>query len=69
LFRWDYDYGEYGDAPSEYGYDLAALDGRFHTREESDDWTIGSSSSISSGSLSPTEESQSGWEEQRNNAL
>jgi len=52
-YRWDYDFIEIGDAPSEYGYGLAALD---VSHPESDEWTIGSSSSISSGSMSPTEE-------------
>ena len=54
-FRWDYDYVEVGDTPTEYGYGRACLDG---LEADADEWTVGSSSSISSGSLSPTEESQ-----------
>ena len=58
-FRWDYDYIETGDAPvAEYGYGLAGLDG---SHPDSDEWTVGSSSSISSGSLSPTDEEQHVW--------
>lgn len=61
FFRWDYDYVEYGDAPSrEYEYGLTVLDTDF--RNSSDEWTVGSSSSISSGSRSPVDESQSSWE-------
>lgn len=52
-FRWDYDYVEVGEASSEYGYGLAGLEG---TSPDSDEWTIGSSSSVSSGSMSPTDE-------------
>jgi len=58
-FRWDYDYVEVGDLPTEYGYGIAGLDGMGH---EGDEWTIGSSSSVSSGSLSPVDESQHLWE-------
>lgn len=64
MFRWDYDYFEVGDVPSEHGY--AVMDDRFIP--ESDEWTIGSSSSVSSGSMSPTEDHQPGWEEQRTTA-
>ncbi|KAL9624983.1 MAG: hypothetical protein Q9160_000712 [Pyrenula sp. 1 TL-2023] len=66
FLRWDYDFVERGDAPSEYGYDLAGLDGAFHP--DSDEWTVGSSSSISSGSMSPTEESQMAWGDERSYA-
>ena len=55
-FRWDYDFIEVGDAPSEYG--LVALEG---SHPDSDEWTIGSSSSVSSGSLSPTDETLPVW--------
>jgi inositol phosphorylceramide synthase catalytic subunit len=55
-FRWDYDYVEVGDSPAEYGYGLAGLDG---PGPDADEWTVGSSSSISSGSISPTDEMQS----------
>lgn len=57
-FRWDYDYVEIGDSPAEYGYGLAGLDG---LQVDPDEWTVGSSSSISSGSLTPTDEAQSPW--------
>jgi membrane-associated phospholipid phosphatase len=57
-YRWDYDYIEVGESHSDYGYDLAGLDG---PGPDSDEWTIGSSSSVSSGSLSPVEENQSVW--------
>lgn len=57
--RWDYDYIEIGSAemnmPGSYDYDIA--DG---LQMDSDEWTVGSSSSISSGSLSPVDE-QSAW--------
>lgn len=59
-FRWDYDYVEVGHSLDEYGYDLASLHGDFQV--DSDEWTVGSSSSISSGSLSPVDEAQSLWD-------
>ncbi|KAI9680741.1 MAG: Aureobasidin resistance protein Aur1 [Caeruleum heppii] len=64
-FRWDYDYTETGDIPAEYSYGLADLDTDFHAQagpSDSDEWTVGSSSSVSSGSISPVDESQSLWE-------
>ena len=58
-FRWDYDYIECGEEPaSEYGYGLANVDG---SHPDSDEWTVGSSSSISSGSMSPDEEHKEIW--------
>ncbi|KAI9891629.1 MAG: Aureobasidin resistance protein Aur1 [Vezdaea aestivalis] len=60
-FRWDYDYTEVGDVSSGYSYDLADIDADFHAAS-GDEWTIGSSSSISSGSISPIDEGQSLWE-------
>lgn len=57
-FRWDYDYIECGDAPSEYAYGIAGLDG---AHPDSDEWTVGSTSSVSSGSLSPVDENQQVW--------
>ncbi|KAI9886634.1 MAG: hypothetical protein M1823_001548 [Watsoniomyces obsoletus] len=75
--RWDYDYVEIGDVFSSgehrHGYGLADMDSGFHSRRhnhghghgqgfEGDEWAVGSSSSISSGSLSPIDESQSIWE-------
>lgn len=59
-FRWDYDYVEFGDIPSEHNYSLTDLDADFHP--DSDEWTVGSSSSVSSGSISPVDECQSLWE-------
>lgn len=62
MFRWDYDYTEVGDTPSSgYDYDLAEFHNKVH-HGSTDEWTIGSSSSISSGSISPTDESNSLWE-------
>ncbi|MCJ1348646.1 Aureobasidin resistance protein Aur1 [Peltigera leucophlebia] len=60
-FRWDYDYAELGEEHSEKGYALADL---HPVHIDADEWTVGSSSSISSGSISPrgNEESQSLWE-------
>lgn len=61
-FRWDYDYVEVGDGSSRgYEYGLTVLDGDDFRHDSSDEWTVGSSSSISSGSRSPVDESQS-WE-------
>jgi membrane-associated phospholipid phosphatase len=62
-YRWDYDFVEIGEA-SDYGYGLAGIDG---SHPDSDEWTIGSSSSISSGSLSPVEETQNVWTEAYSN--
>ncbi|KAI9773418.1 MAG: Aureobasidin resistance protein Aur1 [Geoglossum simile] len=59
-FRWDYDYTEVGDAPS--GYGMADFDADFHTNSDNDDWTVGSSSSVSSGCISPVDENGSLWE-------
>jgi hypothetical protein len=56
-FRWDYDYVEIGDIPAgptraEYGFtELNEL----RSGLSNDEWTIGSSSSISSGSVSPVD--------------
>ncbi len=61
MFRWDYDYVEVGDEPSKgYEYGLTVLDNDFRN-DSSDEWTVGSSSSVSSGSRSPVDESQA-WE-------
>ena len=57
-FRWDYEFTEVGD--TEYGYALADLNQK--TQGDADEWTVGSSSSISSGTDSPVDESQSLWE-------
>ncbi|CAG8951730.1 hypothetical protein HYFRA_00005530 [Hymenoscyphus fraxineus] len=63
FFRWDYDYVELGDAPTVDGYEygLTVLDRDFHN-DSSDEWTVGSSSSVSSGSRSPVDETGSSWE-------
>lgn len=62
MTRWDYDYVEHGDTPSGgYEYGLTVFGDDFRN-DSSDEWTIGSSSSISSGSRSPIDESQSAWE-------
>ncbi|EXJ59575.1 hypothetical protein A1O7_03721 [Cladophialophora yegresii CBS 114405] len=63
-YRWDYDYIEVGDTQNDYSYGIAGLHG---SDPDSDEWTIGSSSSISSGSLSPTEESPKQWTEAYSN--
>jgi membrane-associated phospholipid phosphatase len=55
MFRWDYDYVEYGDEPQPYAYGLADLDDcppGLHG--DSDEWTIGSSSSFCSSSREPS---------------
>ena len=63
MFRWDYDYVEIGDTPSGgYEYGLTVLGNDDFRHDSSDEWTMGSSSSISSGSRSPVDESQSSWE-------
>ena len=64
MFRWDYDYVECGDSHNgEYDYGLTVLGGGDDFRHDSsDEWTVGSSSSLSSGSRSPVDESQSSWE-------
>jgi hypothetical protein len=60
-FRWDYDFLEIGNSYSHnYSYALNDFDGDYHS--EDDEWTMGSSSSISSGSRSPIEDTQSVWE-------
>lgn len=55
-FRWDYDFVDVGDDPAEKGY-ISIDSGTVDT----DDWTVGSSSSVSSDSRSPIDESDS-WE-------
>jgi len=61
-WRWEYDYVEYGEAHTvEYEYGLTDLD-RHDFRHDIDEWTVGSSSSISSGSRSPVDDGQSSWE-------
>ncbi|KAL3426243.1 Inositol phosphorylceramide synthase catalytic subunit aur1 [Phlyctema vagabunda] len=61
FFRWDYDYVERGDVQgADHEYGLTVL-GEFQT-DTYDDWTVGSTSSFSSGSRSPVDESQNSWE-------
>ncbi|KAK5278885.1 Phosphatidylinositol:ceramide phosphoinositol transferase (IPC synthase) [Cryomyces antarcticus] len=68
--RWDYDYVEIGEAKEGYAYGLTDLDDDFHpATTDSDEWTIGSSSSFSSGTRSPpagasspVDDAQSMWE-------
>ena len=63
-FRWDYDFVEIGEDPTvEKGYVLANDGNHQHRgKADADEWTIGSSSSISSGSISPVDDLQSLWE-------
>ena len=49
---------EVGNAARDYGYDLASIDSDYNLDEE---WAMGSSSSISSGSLSPVDDHYT-WE-------
>ncbi len=62
--RWDYDYVEVGDASTGHDYGLADIESGFGQRTSltGDEWTVGSSSSVSSGSLSPVDDGQSLWE-------
>ncbi|MCJ1373788.1 Aureobasidin resistance protein Aur1 [Loxospora ochrophaea] len=57
-WRWDYDFTETGD--TEYGYALADFQPAVPT--DGDEWTVGSSSSLSTGTSSPIDEAQSLWE-------
>jgi len=58
-FRWDYDYIECGEETvAQHGYGLAGID---TSNPDSDEWTVGSSSSISSGSLSPVDDNHQVW--------
>lgn len=59
MFRWDYDYVEIGEDPAmEKGYSLADSN---ELSTDADDWSLGSSSSVSPGSHSPVDGSNS-WE-------
>ena len=70
MFRWDYDYVEIGEVHDEYPGAFANFYEEFHPTSDSDEWTIGSSSSFSSAARSPSvgaarspvDESQSLWE-------
>lgn len=64
--RWDYDFTELGES-QEYGHVMTHFYEEFHPTSDSDEWTIGSSSSISSGTRSPSNGPRSpidseGWE-------
>lgn len=62
MLRWEYDYVEVGDAPDGImDHGIAALDFRFG-HNSNDEWTMGSSSSISSGSRSPIDEPNGSWD-------
>jgi membrane-associated phospholipid phosphatase len=62
--RWDYDYTEIGDnMANRQDYDLAEM-GYTNERLSSDEWTVGSSSGISSPTVSPREDGQRMWEEE-----
>ena len=52
-FRWDYDYLEIGagSGTERFDYGLTEFDNNYHS--EDDEWTVGSSSGISSGCRSP----------------
>ncbi|KJX99404.1 aureobasidin resistance protein aur1 [Zymoseptoria brevis] len=55
MFRWDYDYVEHGELNESYAYGLTDLDDyELALRGDSDEWTIGSSSSFSSSSREPS---------------
>lgn len=68
-FRWDYDYVEIGEPQDGFSHGLLDIYEEFHPQSDSDEWTIGSSSSYSSGgrspsagSRSPVDDAQSMWE-------
>lgn len=58
MTRWDYDYVELCNSRETFGLHRIITDYSF----DSDEWTVGSSSSISSGTMSPADETQSLWE-------
>ncbi len=68
MLRWDYDYVEIGEVNDGYGF--PNMYEEFRPTADSDEWTIGSSSSFSSGHRSPSaagirspvDETQSLWE-------
>ena len=69
FFRWDYDYVEHGEAREGYAYGLTDLDDDFrHIESETEAWSLGSSSSFTSGERSPSVSLRSpvddveGWE-------
>ncbi|GIZ48790.1 hypothetical protein CKM354_001183700 [Cercospora kikuchii] len=55
MFRWDYDYVEHGEEKEMYAYGIADIDEyELALHGDSDEWTIGSSSSFSSSSREPS---------------
>ena len=70
MFRWEYDYVEYGEVNEQYAYGLTELDDDFqHFHSDPEDWSMGSSSSYSPGARSPSvgfrspiDESETLWE-------
>ena len=55
MFRWDYDYVEYGELMDSHTYGLADLDEYTPALQgDSDEWTLGSSSSFHSSSREPS---------------
>lgn len=69
MFRWDYDYVERGEIQESYAYGLTELDDDFrNVTSDTDEWSLGSSASFSSGERSPSVGLQSpiegseGWE-------
>ena len=55
VFRWDYDYVEVGEIKDQYAYGLGDLDDNFRSfLSDSEEWSMGSSSSYSSGTRSPS---------------
>ncbi|RKF71604.1 Inositol phosphorylceramide synthase catalytic subunit aur1 [Golovinomyces cichoracearum] len=62
VLRWEYDYVERGDfTEGKFVYDLQVLDCG-SDQESGDKWTVGTSSSVSSGSRSPVDDNASSWE-------
>lgn len=65
MFRWDYDYVEIGEPIDDRTYGLTDLDEDFRPLQpDSDEWTVGSSSSFSSVSRSPSMGARSPTDEQ-----
>lgn len=54
MTRWDYDFTELGDPQEGQGHVMTSFYEEFHPASDSDEWTIGSSSSFSSGARSPS---------------
>jgi len=68
-YRWDYDYVERGEASDNLNYAADTFYEEFHPASDTDEWTVGSSSSFSSGTRSPSagtrspvDDAQSLWE-------